>query len=125
MACMSGTGTDALSAIWTSLGGAPDWLARLQILGEGALPSVFAVTDLAAASVGAVCLAIAEFIAVCGGRAAQVTVDRRFASLWFGRSIRPQGWGMAPPRDAVAGDHAAEDGGPGCTPTSRIIAALL
>jgi hypothetical protein len=111
---MSDTGTDAVSTIWTSLDGAPDWLARLQILGEGALPSVFAVTDLAAASVGAACLAMAEFIAACGGRPAQmpaqVTVDRRLASLWFGRSIRPQGWDMAPPWDAVAGDYTAEDG---------------
>ena len=44
---MSGTGTDALSTIWACLGDAPDWLARLQILGQDALPSVFAVTDLA------------------------------------------------------------------------------
>jgi crotonobetainyl-CoA:carnitine CoA-transferase CaiB-like acyl-CoA transferase len=39
-----------------------------------------------------------------------VTVDRDLASAWFAFSIRPEGWALASPWDAVAGDYAAADG---------------
>jgi len=86
---------------------APD---AVRLEGEGALPSYYAVSDLAAASVGAAALALREVIVALGGGAAAVRVDRRLASLWFGWSIHPIGWERPPPWDAVAGDYATTDG---------------
>ncbi len=100
----------ALAGIWQTLGGAPEWLGRLTITGEGDLPSVFAVSDLAGASVGAACLAVAELIDTRRGGHPQASVDRRLASFWFGSSIRPQGWKLPPAWDPVAGDYPAADG---------------
>ena len=101
---------DALATIWTALHGAPHWLERLEVIGDGQLDSAFAVTDLAGASVGAACLALVEFIALHAGTTPDATVDRRLASFWFARSIRPQGWAMADLWDPVAGDYRAADG---------------
>ena len=78
--------------------------------GAGALPSYYAVTDLAAASVGAAALALRQLIVALGGDAVPVRVDRRLASLWFGWSIHPIGWERPPLWDAVAGDYATADG---------------
>ena len=100
----------ALAAIWSALGGGPDWLERVRVTGAGDLPSVFPVTDLAAASVGAACLAVAELVAARHGTRPDVAVDRRLASLWFGSSLRPLGWELPPAWDAVAGDYRATDG---------------
>ena len=100
----------ALAAIWSALGGGPDWLERVRVTGAGDLPSVFPVTDLAAASVGAACLAVAELVAARHGTRPDVAVDRRLASLWFGSSLRPLGWELPPAWDAVAGDYRAADG---------------
>ncbi len=100
----------ALIEIWTALGGGPDWPKQMRLAGEGDLPSVFAVSDLACASVAAACLAISELLAARHGDRPQARVDRRLASLWFGSSIRPQGWTMPAPWDAVAGDYRAADG---------------
>ncbi len=101
---------DALAAIWSALDGAPDWSERIQVAGDGDLPSVFAVSDLAGAAVGAACLAVAELLKVRHGVQAETGVDRRLASFWFGRSIRPQQWKLAAAWDAVAGDYPAADG---------------
>ena len=76
----------------------------------GSLPSVFAVSDLAQASVGAAGAALARLLALDGGAAPTVTVDRDLASAWFAFSIRPEGWALAGPWDAVAGDYATSDG---------------
>ncbi len=100
----------ALAAIWSALGGDPDWLARLDMTGEGGLPSIFPVSSLASASVGAACLAVAELMSCGDGIARRASVDRRLASFWFGRSIRPQGWSLAPGWDALAGDYRTADG---------------
>ena len=77
---------------------------------EGALPSYYAVTDLAAASIGAAALALRQLIIAQGGEPAPVAVDRRLASLWFGWSVHPIGWERPPLWDAVAGDYATADG---------------
>ena len=61
--------------------------------GSDRMPSCFPVSDLAVASIGAACAAIAE-LAAAGGAAADVAVDYRLAALWFGWSIRPEGWEM-------------------------------
>ena len=107
---MTSSANAVLSSIWAALGGAPEWLRVTQIAGIGDLPSVFAVTDLAAASVGAACLAVAELLAARHGIRHGVSVDRRLASLWFGSSLRPEGWSLPPTWDAVAGDYKAADG---------------
>lgn len=85
-------------------------LARAEAAGQGELPSVFAVTDLAAASVGVATLAMAELLARRSGRVARVAVDRVLASRWFNRSIEPQGWALPETWDALAGDYPARDG---------------
>ncbi len=107
---MVDTAEHALALIWTALGGTSDGPRAVHLIGEGNLPSVFAVSDLAGASVGAACLAVAELVAACHGRQLQATVDRRLASLWLGTSIRPDGWKMPAPWDVVAGDYQASDG---------------
>lgn len=87
-----------------------DALDAVHFGGAGALPSYYAVTDLAAASVGAAGLALRQLSIALGGGAAQVHADRRLASLWFGWSIHPIGWERPPLWDAVAGDYATADG---------------
>ncbi|WP_198971796.1 CoA transferase [Xylophilus sp. ASV27] len=99
-----------LREIWRAVHGDPAHLSRLSFTGQGELPSVFQVTDLAAATIGAAGLAVAELVALAGGAWPQVQVDRRLASFWFGSSLRPQGWKMPPIWDAVAGDYRAADG---------------
>ncbi|KRP43240.1 CoA-transferase family III [Pseudomonas libanensis] len=84
--------------------------AAIAMTETGALPSAFAVTDLAAASIGAAGQAIAQLIQQQTGRLPNVSVDRRLASLWFSSSIRPVGWQVPPLWDPVAGDYACADG---------------
>ena len=101
---------NALAGLWAALGGGAEWPGRLAIAGNGDLPSVFPVSDLAGASVGAASLAVAELIQARHGGHQQASLDRRLASFWFGSSIRPQGWTLPPAWDAVAGDYQAADG---------------
>ena len=98
------------SLVWKALGGRSDGLAHLRESGEGDPPSCFAVGDLAAASIGAAALAIAELIATRGGAWPEARVDRRLAALWFGRAIVPQGWEMSPGWEPLAGDYETRDG---------------
>lgn len=76
----------------------------------GALPSTFAVTELASASIGAAGQAVAQLIQQQAGRLPGISVDRRLASFWFSSSIRPVGWQVPPLWDPVAGDYASADG---------------
>ena len=99
-----------LRAIWSALGGDEKALARVKFAGEGALPSVFAVTDLAAASIGAAALAVAEYVGARAASAPAVSVDRRLASFWFAFSLRPINWSTPPVWDAIAGDYLCADG---------------
>ncbi len=108
---MSETPADTfLKAIWGSVGGEAAWLPNVTFDGTGDLPSVFAVSDLAAASVGAAGLAIAELLSLDGGPRPAVRVDRRLASFWFGTTLRPEGWSTPPAWDPIAGDYQARDG---------------
>ncbi|KIP53771.1 CoA transferase [Leucobacter komagatae] len=89
--------------------------STVQFSGVGALPSVYRVTDLAAAAVASAGLAVSELLGAneTGTRpqgAPAVSVDRRLASLWFGSSLRPIGWEPPPSWDAIAGDYEASDG---------------
>ncbi len=82
----------------------------LTFTGVGALPSWFDLTGLAAASIGAAGLMMARLIELQSSQApAEVSVDRRLASFWFGFTVRPQGWEMPPSWDPIAGDYRAKD----------------
>lgn len=84
--------------------------AEVTITGAGSLPAVFPVTELATASLAATGVAVSELLSGSGSEHRAVRVDRRLASLWFGTSLRPDGWEPPPPWDAVAGDYRASDG---------------
>ncbi|VCU72005.1 Formyl-coenzyme A transferase [Pigmentiphaga humi] len=105
-----GAAAGFLHAIWHALDGPPGLAGQAAFTGTGSLPSVFAVTELAAASIGAAGLALAELLALRGGQAPAVRVDRRLASFWFDSSLRPVGWKRPPTWDAVAGDYETADG---------------
>ncbi|WP_248739182.1 CoA transferase [Pseudomonas sp. MWU12-2029] len=99
--------TDLLTSIQAALG-LPS--TPIPFTGEGALPSVFAVTDLACASIAAAGQAVAELLRQQTGDLPTVEVDRRLASFWFATSLRPIGWEVPPLWDPVAGDYATKDG---------------
>ena len=71
------------------------------------LPSWFDVSGLAEASIAAAAVQVAA-ISDLGPQ--NINVDRRLCGLWFGWSLRPQGWVMPNPWDPIAGDHKARDG---------------
>ncbi len=99
-----------LARIWSALGGTPELLAAVRLQGKGALPSVFATSDLAQASVAAAGLALAEFMQAGGAGLPTVHCDRRLASMWFSSSLRAQGWTPPALWDSVAGDYRSTDG---------------
>ncbi|MDH5520774.1 MAG: CoA transferase [Acidimicrobiia bacterium] len=77
--------------------------------GTGSLPSVFATTDLAVASVAAAGRAAARVVRVQGSGGRRIDVDRRLASMWFRSTIDPIGWDIPSPWDSVAGVYRAGD----------------
>ena len=99
--------TDLLTSIQAALG-LPH--TSIAFTDRGALPSAFAVTDLACASIAAAGQAISELLNQQTGHLPAVEVDRRLASFWFATSIRPVGWQVPPLWDPVAGDYATQDG---------------
>ncbi|NUU34974.1 CoA transferase [Pseudomonas sp. C2B4] len=99
--------TDLLTSIQAALG-LPH--TPIPFTSTGALPSAFAVTDLACASIAAAGQAISELLHQQTGRLPGLEVDRRLASFWFSSSIRPSGWSVPPLWDPIAGDYAAKDG---------------
>ena len=99
--------TDLLTSIEVALDLPP---TALTITEAGALPSTFAVTELACASIGAAGQAVARLLEQQTGRLPTVSVDRRLASFWFSSSLRPLGWSVPPLWDPIAGDYACADG---------------
>lgn len=99
--------TDMLTALQAALG-----LQKTAIpfTAEGALPSAFAVTDLASASIAVAGQALSELLLQQTGRLPALEVDRRLASFWFATSLRPLGWKVPPLWDPLAGDYATDDG---------------
>lgn len=85
-------------------------LSSINVRGADTLPSWFAVTDLAAATVGVAGLQIAKLIETETGEHPPCSVDRRFASLWFKTTLRPSGWELPPIWNAVAGVYRTQDG---------------
>ncbi|OUL34414.1 CoA transferase [Nostoc sp. 106C] len=98
-----------IAEIQEAFGGSLAAMDILNVSGIGALASVYAVTDLAIASIASAGMAVAEFIAIRSGKMPLIQVDRRLASMWFSRSLRPIGWQLPQPWDAVAGDYKASD----------------
>jgi crotonobetainyl-CoA:carnitine CoA-transferase CaiB-like acyl-CoA transferase len=94
-----------LKEIWGSVQGKPSSLEQLSFVGLGSLPSYFAVSELATASMGAAGLALAELT-----RSLHVTTDRRLASLWFNKTIAPIDWKI--PSEPALGptDYQTRDG---------------
>src|SRR5687767_9656198 len=80
---------DFLPTIWEGLHGAHAMASRVKFVGNGVLPSIYAVEDLAAAAVAAAGLAISELLGTNGTDPRAVTVDRKLASLWYGWSVQP------------------------------------
>lgn len=74
---------DIFAEVWQAMGGDPRWQERLRVTGEGALPSPFHATDLAAAVIGAAGCAVGELLEAAGHDAPEVAVDRVLASGWF------------------------------------------
>jgi len=99
--------TDLLTSIQAALG-LPH--TPIPFTSSGALPSAFAVTDLACASIAAAGQAVSEWLHQQTGRLPTLEVDRRLASFWFATSIRPLGWSAPPLWDPVAGDYETKDG---------------
>jgi hypothetical protein len=99
--------TDLLTSIQAALG-LPH--TPIPFTSSGGLPSAFAVTDLACASIAAAGQAVSEWLQQHTGRLPPLEVDRRLASFWFATSIRPVGWNVPPLWDPVAGDYATKDG---------------
>ncbi|QJI44633.1 acyl-CoA transferase [Pseudomonas sp. ADAK2] len=99
--------TDLLTSIQAALG-LPH--TPIPFTSSGALPSAFAVTDLACASIAVAGQAVSELLQQHSGRLPGLEVDRRLASFWFATSIRPVGWNVPPLWDPVAGDYATKDG---------------
>lgn len=101
-----------LTAFWRGLGASTPHLPAVQLnrADSSDLPSIFPVSDLAAAAVAAAGCALSELMAARLTGPHPVTVDKRQASLWFAWSIRPDGWKMPAPWDPIAGDYATADG---------------
>lgn len=101
---------DILGEVWDALGGPSHAIERIEMMGTGNLPSVFAVSDFATATVASAGLAVSELAQRLGGEPVRLRVDRRLASMWFGASLRPDGWAPPPPWDPIAGDYQGTDG---------------
>ncbi|HEY4965791.1 MAG TPA: hypothetical protein VII28_05295, partial [Puia sp.] len=69
--------------IWRALGGDETWLDRVRFHGDGAMPSPWAVTDFAAATLAAAGAALGELLEAAGNEPSMVEVDRVLASGWF------------------------------------------
>ncbi|MCO4844178.1 MAG: CoA transferase [Yoonia sp.] len=88
-----------------ALGAGPVTSAKVTQTNDAELPSCFAVTDLAVSSFRA---AAVELATLTGAR--EVTIDRRLAALWFDMTLRPSGWNLPSPWDAIAGVYPSRDG---------------
>lgn len=106
-----------LNSVWQAAGGEPKRTTQVSFTGYGSLPSFFAVTELAAATMGAAGLALASMIDTLNKASGlksethpSVIVDRRLASFWFASTLRPEGWEAPTYREVAAADYLAQDG---------------
>jgi hypothetical protein len=96
--------------IWSAIGGDPSGADGVTFVGEGGLPAIFPVTDVASAAVATAALSLAELLQHANGDPVPVTIDRRLTSIWFQSSIRPLDWTLPASWDALAGDYETRDG---------------
>jgi hypothetical protein len=82
----------------------------LEFTGSEVVPSAFAATDFAAASIAVAAESISDLLDAASFQRPAITVDRTLASAWFTYSLRPQGWKPPPAWDPVAGDYETNDG---------------
>lgn len=75
--------------------------------GNASLPSVFDVSGLATATLGAAC---AEARALKGQMEGALGIDRHLASEWFNFCLAPVGWDLPPVWDDIAGVYSTGDG---------------
>ena len=107
--CTTSPAATILAEALHDLGLSPDWRELVSMSGAGNLPSCFAVSDLAVASIGAAGVALADLLAAAGRPVARVTVARHIASAWFRYSLLPVGWSVPDAWDPIAGDYRAID----------------
>src|ERR1700722_20733718 len=100
---MDGIAAALTRTAWTAVGGEAGALDAVKFTGDGELPSAYPVTDAGCAAIAAAALAIAELVAARGEKPPAITVDRRLASFWLFRSIRPIGLKVPPGWNATAG----------------------
>jgi hypothetical protein len=98
-----------LSAMTGSLDISPTF-AKVAFTGRGELPSIFSISDFAAAAVATAAAAAGELINATLGVVPAIRVSRPLASLWFGSSVRPVGWTLPPLWDPIAGNYRGKDG---------------
>src|SRR5262249_36325400 len=99
-----------LSAMTDSLDISPTFASKVDFTGRGELPSIFPVSDFAAAAVATAAAAAGELINAIRGVVPAIRVSRPLASLWFGSSVRPVGWTLPPLWDPIAGNYRGKDG---------------
>lgn len=99
-----------LSAMTSGLDISTKVVSKVDFIGHGDLPSIFAVSDFALAAIAAAAAAAGEFIEATLGAEPAIRVSRPLASLWFGLAMRPVGWTLPPVWDQVAGDYRGKDG---------------
>jgi crotonobetainyl-CoA:carnitine CoA-transferase CaiB-like acyl-CoA transferase len=105
------TNANTLTRIaWTGIGGSENRMDSVSFVGDGALSSVYPVTDFASAAIATAALSVLELLERQGGKPQRAAIDRRLSSLWFGLSIRPIGWKLPPIWDPLAGDYRTRDG---------------
>jgi hypothetical protein len=96
---------DLLPAVWTALGGAPDELARIRITGPSAtMRSMFPVTAVGAATVGASLLAATRGVPVA------VDTTALAVALRSERHVRLGGRAVGSPFDPLSAFHRTSDG---------------
>lgn len=81
----------------------------VKISGSGRLPAAFDVTGLAVSAMARAAAAVARLAVHHGAAPPEISIDRGWASLWFGLSFIPVGWELPPVWDAVAGDYPCSD----------------
>lgn len=92
--------------LWQGLHGANEIAALPCFIDTATLPSAYAVSELAATSIGLATQACASFIS----NAAPVRVNVRLASRWFRSSFLPRNRPLPTLWDPYAGDYACTDG---------------
>jgi crotonobetainyl-CoA:carnitine CoA-transferase CaiB-like acyl-CoA transferase len=80
---------DLLNHMWDALGGDAGLTDHVTFTGEGAMPSPFALTDLAGASTALVATAVSELLGEAGLPPRAIEVDRYLASGWWRLPLGP------------------------------------